>query len=214
MSTADTLTLFHAPQTRSFGALALLECLGAPYQLEVLNLKAGEQRSAHYRSINPMGKVPALRHGSTVVTEQVAIYLYLADLYPESGLAPGLQSPQRGAYLRWMVYYASCFEPAVVDRAMKREPAPQAMSPYGDFGTMLDTLVQQLERSPYLLGDTLCAADLLWGTALNWTVSFKLVPELPVIQGYVQRVLSQPGVIRAQDKDQALAAAQTTAGAD
>ncbi|MFX6201848.1 glutathione S-transferase family protein, partial [Acinetobacter baumannii] len=82
-----------------------------------------------YLAVNPLGKVPAIRHGEALVTEQVAIYLYLADLFPEAGLAPALGDPRRGPYLRWLVYYGSCYEPAVVDRAMKRDAAPPAVSP-------------------------------------------------------------------------------------
>ncbi len=135
------VTLYHSPHTRSTGALILLEELGAPYDLHVLNMKAGEQRQPAYLAVNPMGKVPALRHGDAIITEQVAVYLYLADLFPEAGLAPQIGDPLRGPYLRWMVFYAACFEPAVVDRAAKHEPAPQTMSPYGDYDTMLNTVV-------------------------------------------------------------------------
>src|ERR1700722_8482231 len=115
----ETLTLYHAPQARSSAALTLLEELGAPYELHVLNLKAGEQRQKGYLAVNPLGKVPAIRHRGALVTEQVAIFIYLADLFPEAGLAPAPGDALRGPYLRWMVYYAACYEPALVDRAMK-----------------------------------------------------------------------------------------------
>ena len=203
------VTLFHSPNTRSSGVLILLEELGAEYQLQVLNMKTNEQRGPQYLAINPMGKVPALQHGDIIVTEQVAIYLYLADLYPEAGLAPPIGDPLRGPYLRWMVFYGSCFEPAVVDRAQKREPATPAMSPYGDYDTMLKTLTDQLAKGPYLLGDRFTAADVLWGTALTWTTMFKLVPELPVIKAYIDRLNARPSVARVRAKDVELAAAQS-----
>ena len=202
------VTLYHSPHTRSTGALILLEELGAPYDLHVLNMKAGEQRQPAYLAVNPMGKVPALRHGDAIITEQVAVYLYLADLFPKAGLAPQIGDPLRGPYLRWMVFYAACFEPAVVDRAAKHEPAPQTMSPYGDYDTMLNTVVAQLANGPYLLGERFTAADVLWGTALGWTTMFGLVPKLPEITAYVNRVGSRPAAARVQAKDAELAAAQ------
>jgi glutathione S-transferase len=202
-----TITLFHTPNTRSSGTLLLLEELGAPYRLHVVDQKSGEQRSAAYLAVNPMGKVPAVRHGDALVTEQIAIYLYLADLFPEAGLTPAIGDPLRGPYLRWLVYYAASFEPAVVDRAMKRDPAPPHMCPYGDFDTMLKTLTDQLERSPYMLGDRFSVADVLWGMALAWTTGFKLVPETPEIAAYVARHNTRPAVARVKAKDAELAAA-------
>jgi glutathione S-transferase len=202
------VTLFHAPQSRSLGVLALLEELGADYELRVLNLKAQEQRGEEYLAINPMGKVPAIKHGDAIVTEQVAIYLYLADLYADRGLAPQMGDPLRGPYLRWTVYYGSCFEPALVDRAMKREPAPSSTSPYGDFDTMLKALTDQLAQGPYLLGDRFTAADVLWGTALTWTMMFGIVPELPVLKAYTERINARPAVQLARARDAELAAAQ------
>ncbi len=177
MSDADMITLFHSPQTRSAGALTLLEELGAPYKLHVLNMKAGEQQRPAYLAVNPLGKVPAILHRGTLVTEQVAIFIYLADLFPKTGLAPSIGDADRGPYLRWLVYYAASYEPALVDKAMKREPGAHAMSPYGTFDTMLATIVGQIRDKPYLLGDRISAADILWGSALNWGVMFKLVPE-------------------------------------
>jgi glutathione S-transferase len=202
------VTLFHAPNSRSGGTRALLEELGADYELHVLDLKKNEQRDPAYLAINPMVKVPAIRHGDALVTEQPAVYIYLADLYADAGLAPALDDPLRGPYLRWLVFYGSSFEPALIDKAMKREPAPASTSPYGDYDTMLGTLVQQLRAGPYLLGERFSAADVLWGTALAWTTAFKLVPELPEIMDYIARVTSRPAAQRARALDAELAAAQ------
>jgi glutathione S-transferase len=208
MAHESTVTLYHSPNTRSSAALTLLEELGAPYELKVLNMKAGEQRQADYLAINPMGKVPAVVHDGALITEQPAVFIYLADLFPAAGLAPPIGDPLRGPYLRWMVFYGSSFEPAVIDRAMKREPAAMATSPYGDYDTMLRTLTGQLAKGPYLLGERFSAADVLWGTALAWTTAFDLVPKLPAIQAYIERVAARPAVARVKAKDAELAAAQ------
>ena len=134
MPTTQPITLFHCPQTRSSSALALLEELHAPYSLHVLDMKAGEQRGAAYLAINPMGKVPAITHGDALVTEQVAIGIYLADLFPEAGITPALDSALRGPYLRWYVFYAACFEPALIDKAMKREAVRRLWCRTATFG--------------------------------------------------------------------------------
>ena len=174
-------------------------------------MKAGEQRQPAYLAVNPMGKLPALRHGDALITEQVAIFLYLADLFSEAGLAPLIGDPLRGPYLRWMIFYAACFEPAVIDRSTQKDPAPLPMSPYGDYDTMLKTLTDQLAQGPYLLGERFSAADVLWGGALTWTTMFKLVPELPVIMSYVQRAASRPAVARVKAKDAELTEAHEAA---
>ncbi|MEO7055656.1 MAG: glutathione S-transferase family protein [Caldimonas sp.] len=209
MTTDRHVTLFHAPQSRSAGALVLLEELGADYELHVFDLKKGEQRQEAYLAVNPMGKVPAILHGGSLVTEQGAVYLYLAELYPEAGLAPAVGDPQRGAFLRWLFFYGSSFEPAVVDRAMKREPAAPGTSPYGTWDTMIGTLTGQLAKGPYLLGERFSAADVLWGTALRWTTMFKLVPESPEVTAYIARCTTRPAAQRAAAKDAELVAAQS-----
>ena len=208
MSQNDTITLFHAPNTRSSGTRILLEELSAPHELHVVNMKAGEQRKPDFLKINPMGQGAGdPRHRGQIVTEQGAIYIYLADLFPyKAGLTPALDDPLRGPYLRWLVYYGSSFEPAVVDRALKRDQAPLAMSPYGDYDTMLKTVTDQLAKGPYLLGERMTAADVLWGTALGWTTAFKIVPELPVIMDYVARMSARPAAVKVKALDAKLSA--------
>lgn len=201
-------TLFHAPNSRSCAVRFLLEELGVPYDLHVLDLKKNEQRAPAYLAVNPMGKVPAIRHGDALVTELPAIFIYLADLFPAAGLAPGLADPLRGPYLRWLAFYGSSFEPAITDRAMKRDPAPPMMCPYGDYDTMLATLTARLREGPYLLGERFSAADILWGNSLGWVTMFKLVPELPEIVAYRDRVNARPAARRAAPADAALAQAQ------
>lgn len=206
--TTPRVTFFYAPQSRAAGTLALFEELGVAFDLQLLNFKTGTQHAPEYLAVNPMGKVPAIVHDGALVTEQPAVFLYLADLYPDKGLAPPPGDPLRGPYLRWLVFYGSCFEPAVVDRAMKREPAPPSTSPYGTWEQVLGTLTTQLAQGPYLFGERFTAADVLWGTALNWTTAFKLVPESPEIRRYIDRVLARPAIQRAMAKDADYAAQQ------
>jgi glutathione S-transferase len=205
------ITLFHSPQTRSSAVLLLLEELQADYELQVLNMKAGEQRQPAYLAINPMGKVPAILHGGTLVTEQVAIFIYLADLYAEAGLAPALTDPQRGTYLRWMVFYGSCFEPAMMDRSQQRDVTSPMSSPYGRYEDTVGLLLDQLGKGPYLLGERFSAADLLWGMALSWMVGFKLMASTPVVEAYIARFNARPVVARVMASDAELAARHAAA---
>jgi glutathione S-transferase len=206
--TTSSITVFHAPQTRSSGIVALLEELRAPYRIHAVNLKAGEQRQPAFLAVNPMGKVPAIRHGEALVTEQVAIGIYLADLFSKAGLAPAVDDPLRGPYLRWYVFYAACFEPAMVDRALKREPGPVSMMPYGDADSTVKAIVEQLTRGPWLLGDRFTAADVLWGSALTWMTGFGLMEAVPPVKAYVERWNARPSVARVATIDADLLKAQ------
>ena len=211
MTERQDITLFHSPNTRSSGVLTLLEELGAPFELKVLNMKAGEQRQPAYLAVNPLGKVPAILDGDALVTEQVAIYIHLADLFPQAGLAPPIGDPHRGSYLRWMVFYAACYEPALIDKYQNHEPASPMESPYGSFDAMLGVVEEQLSRAPYLLGETLSAADILWGTALSWGMKFGLVPEKPVFVDYSNRIMERPAPQRVLARDAELDAAHEAA---
>jgi len=205
------IDFYHAPNSRSGGTLALLEELGVDYELHLVNLKSGEQRQAAYRHVNPMGKVPAILHLDTLITEQPAVFLYLADLFPEKGLAPAIGDPLRGPYVRWLVYYGSSFEPAVVDRSAKREPVAPSTSPYGTWDDVYNTITGQLEKGPYLLGERFTAADVLWGGALHWMTLFKIMPETPAVRAYIDRVVTRPAIQRAAAKDVEYAAQQAAA---
>ncbi|MGJ4944278.1 glutathione S-transferase family protein [Bradyrhizobium sp. HKCCYLS1011] len=211
MTSADRITLYYAPQTRATGTRVLLEELGAPYDLHVLNMKAGEQRQPAYLVVNPLGKVPAVSHRGQLVTEQVAVYIYLADLFPEAGLTPALDDPLRGPYLRWIAYYGSSFEPALIDRYMQHTPAPVTQSPYADYDTMLGALEAQLAKGPYLFGERMTAADVLWGTAFSWTLMFGLVPKRDVFVSYAERMTARPAFQRVKTADEEMAAQHAAA---
>jgi len=213
MNTPHRIKFHHAPNSRSGSTLMLLEELGAQYDMHVLDLRKGEQRQPGYMKINPMGKVPAIEHLGGLVTERPAIFTYLADLYPAAGLAPALDSPLRGPYLRWLAFYGSCFEPAVMDRFMKHEPGPPMTCPYGDFDTVIDLIEAQLVPGPWLLGETFTAADILWASALDWTMKFGIVPRRDVFEAYVARLMVRPAIVRAAIQDEALARAQSLAAA-
>jgi glutathione S-transferase len=206
MSKDHEITLFYSPQTRATGARVLLEELSVPYDLHVVNMKTGEQRQPAYLAINPLGKVPAVRVGETLVTEQGAIYLYLADLFPEAGLAPALADPDRGAYVRWLFIYGSCFEPAVVDYYMKREPGSMNETPYASYESLIDMLDETLKTGPYLLGERFTAADLLWGIALRWTTMFGLVEARPTFQTYMDRIGGRASIQKVSAEDAAMVA--------
>lgn len=205
------LTFYHSPWTRSTGVRILLEELGAPYEMQVLNRQKNEHRKPDYLRINPLGKVPAIDHDGVVVTEQVAIYNYLADAFPQRGLAPAIGDKLRGPYLRWLAFYGSSFEPALVDKHLGHSPDPDnpqqvAMSPYGSYEGVVDLLGRQLSAGPFLLGERLTAADLLWGTAVGWTLQFGLLPERPEFTAYAGRIAGRASARKVNDEDAALAA--------
>lgn len=203
---AKAVELFYNPHSRATMTRALLEELGVDYELQLLDFRENQQLDDAFMAINPMGKVPTIRHEGAVVTETVAIFIYLADRFRDAGLAPGLDDPDRGAYLRWLVFYAACFEPAIGDRAMQRDPAPRAQSPYADFDTTLAALTAQLAPGPWVLGERFSAADVLWGNALRFTTGFGMVEKTPMIAEYMQRVLARPAQVRALEADAELAA--------
>lgn len=207
----DQVELFYAPQTRATGVRVLLEELDAPYKLNVLNFKLGENRRSDYLAVNPSGKVPALRCGGSVITEQVAIFVYLADLFPQKGLTPSLEDPRRGPYLRWFVHMASCFEPALVDRALKREEPPQTMSPYGSFDMVMENMRAQLAKGAYVLGEDMTAVDVLWAMGLRWGMAFGLVPEFDEFTAYTDRYFSRPAPVKVLQEDQNMAKEQEDA---
>ena len=158
------LTLYHASPSRSSVTLWMLEELGEPYDIHMLDLTKGENREAPYLAVNPMGKVPALRDGDTVITESAAICTYLADEFPEKKLNVPVGSPQRGVYLKWLFFGPSCVEPAVIDRAAPRkEEARRGMLGYGDFDTTMDVIAAAVAKGPWLMGEQFTAADVVCG---------------------------------------------------
>ncbi|MDV3469175.1 glutathione S-transferase family protein [Stenotrophomonas sp. C3(2023)] len=204
---ASPITLYHAAHSRSSGVVALLEALQADYRIERIDLRAGDNLTPAYLAVNPMGKVPAIVDQGVLVTEQTAIYPYLAERFAQAGLAPMPGDPARGPFLRWMAFYGACFEPALTDLALKREPAPRSMSPYADAATVLATVEQQLAEGPYFLGARLCALDFLWGSALGWMIQFGLIQPGPATAAFAARMQAHPAMQRSGQVDAALLAA-------
>jgi glutathione S-transferase len=202
------LTLYHAPQSRSASALWMLEEIGEPYKLEVRRFDDGSLRAPEYLAINPMGKVPALKHGDAVITEAAAICCYLADAFPGAKLNIPIGDPRRGPYLKWLFFGPSCFEPAIIDKMLKREPGDRGAIGWGNLELVLDTIAKAIENRPYLFGEQFTAADLIIGGGLRWGMMTKNVPPRPEFSAYAQRVGDRPAAKRANAKDRELAAAQ------
>jgi glutathione S-transferase len=199
------LMLYHASPSRSSTTLWMLEELGEPYDIKLLKLSEGDQQKPDYLAINPMGKVPALKHNGTVITEVAAICTYLADAFPQKKLNVPVGDPRRGPYLKWLFFGPSCFEPAVIDRAAPRkEEARRAMLGYGDFQTTMDVIAKAVEKGPWLLGDQFTAADVVIGAGVRWGTIFKLVPERPEFAAYSERIAARAAVQRAEAKDKEL----------
>ncbi len=199
------LTLFHNPQSRSCGVRMLLEELALPYALKVVKFNAGE-KSPELLSLNAMGKVPTLLADAQVVTEQIAIYQFLAELQPDAGLSPAVGDPLRGAYLRALAFYGSSFEPAMVDKALKRDAGSQGISPYGSLSAVELVVAAHLRQGPWWLGERFTAADVLWASSLGWMHRFGMIASTPELVAYLQRFDARPAIQRARALDAELAA--------
>ena len=202
------LTLYHAAPSRSSVTHWMLEEIGEPYDVHFMSLSKGDNRSPEFLSVNPMGKVPALKHGDVVITESAAICTYLADGFPRAKLNVPVGDPRRGPYLKWLFFGPSCIEPAMMDRAFPRkEEARRSALGYGDYDTVMDVVAKAVSKDTYLLGQQFTAADVIIGSGLRFGMMFKLLPERPEFTAYVARLAERPALKRADEKDKELAAA-------
>jgi glutathione S-transferase len=199
------LVLFSNPMSRGRIARWMIEETGAPYDLRIMAFQ--DLKSKDYKSLNPMGKVPTLVHGDTVVTECAAICAYLADTFPEAGLGP--RPEERGAYYRWLFFAAGPLEAAVTNKALGFQVAPEQsrMAGYGSYADVMDTLEQAVSRTPYMTGERFTAADVYVGSHVGWGLQFGSIEKRPAFQSYYDRLLERPAHRRANEKDDAAMAA-------
>lgn len=209
----DEVVFYHWPQSRGRMVHWMLEEAGAPYRIELTNLQKGEHKTPEFLAINPMGKLPAIVHRGTVITETAAIISYLADEFPAAGLAPRIGDPARGAFLRWIFFGAGCVDGALIDRMLGR-PAPEQVGAlsYGRFDVFVETLDRAVSRTPYLLGEAFTAADLYVGSQIGFGLMMKVLEPRPSFQAYVDRVTSRPAQRRAVEQGEALMARAKAAG--
>jgi glutathione S-transferase len=199
------LTLYHAPRSRSFRTLWLLEELGAPYLMKVVSIQRGDgsgAEEADYRKIHPHAKVPAIVHDGAIVFETPAVALYLTDAFPERGLGPRIGDSLRGPYVTWLAYSTGVFEPALMAKFLKLQHIHGTMgwAPYDD---VLEYLRRSLEAAPYLLGGKFSAADIVVGGSMPLLMSRGLMPDGEPFKSYAARITDRPAFHAAQAKDAA-----------
>jgi glutathione S-transferase len=206
-----SLTFYTNPMSRGRIVRWMLEEVGAPYETVVLDY-ATTMKAEPYLSINPMGKVPAIVHDGHVVTEGAAICTYLAEAFPEAGLAPTVE--ERADYYRWMFYAAGPAEQAVTNRAMGFAPTAdqQRMAGYGNLDFVVETLEKAASAHAYLAGDRFTAVDVYAGSQVAWGVQFGSLPKRAGFEAYLGRIMARPAYKRAGEIDDALIAAAAPAG--
>jgi len=204
---ADELVFYTHPMSRGRIARWMLEEVGKPYRTEILEY-AASMKSPEYLAINPMGKVPAIRHGDVAVTEAGAICAYLADAFPEVGLAPPLGDKRRGPYFRWMFFGAGPIEGFMAARALGAEAKPEQkrMVGWGDETDLMNALETAIRGRDFILGDQFSAADVYFGSHIGWGMQFGSIERRPAFEAYDQRLRNRPAAIRAREIDDAVAA--------
>ncbi|WP_370681048.1 glutathione S-transferase family protein [Comamonas sp. GB3 AK4-5] len=208
---APTLRLFFHPRSRAAMVRWMLEECGAHYDITRLEFHTS-MKAPDYLALNPMGKVPALTHGDTVITETAAILTYLADLFPEKNLAPATGNPLRGSYYRWMFFLAGPADAALTAKYFghldQQTPEQVFMAGYGSLDDVVETLRLAVAGKRYLCGDQFTAADLFMASYLHWAHLMKTLPDLPEFSAYTQPLLDRPASLRSIDLNTAELAAQ------
>jgi glutathione S-transferase len=205
---ADTLTFYTNPMSRGRIVRWMLEEVGQPYETVVLDY-ATTMKAPEYLAINPMGKVPAIKHGGAIVTEAAAICAYLADAFPQAGLAPPPGDKARAAYYRWMFYGAGPVEAMASNHAMGWTPPEEkrGMFGYGSREQVLDALEYAVSQNDYLAGGKFSAADLYLGAQIGGGLQFGTIEKRPAYEAYAARISVRPAATRAKDTDAGLIAA-------
>ena len=202
---ADELVFYTNPMSRGRIVRWMLEEVGQPYRTEILDY-ATTMKAPEYLAINPMGKVPALRHGDTVITECAAICAYLADAFPAANLAPPHGDHRRGPYYRWLFFAAGPLEAAWTNQALGvvTPPDKQRMAGYGSLALVLDTLERAISKAPYVASDIFTAADVYLGSQLGFGLQFGMIEKRPAFVEYTGRLSARPAAVRAKQIDDAL----------
>src|SRR5208283_3755453 len=202
---SDELVFYTHPMSRARIVRWMLEEVGEPYETKIMEF-GHSMKGPEYLALNPMGKVPAIRHGETVVTEAAAICAYLADVLPAAGLAPPSGSRERGPYYRWFFFAAGPLDAAVTDKALGFEiPVErEGMVGYGNLERALAALEGALYRTEYIAGDRFTAADVYAGSAIGWGMAFKGIDRRPAFERYWGLISARPAAIRAREIDERL----------
>ncbi|MEA3009556.1 MAG: glutathione S-transferase [Sphingomonadales bacterium] len=203
---SDTsLTFYTNPMSRGRIVRWMLEEVGRPYETVLLDYGT-TMKAPDYLAVNPMGKVPAIKHGDTVVTEGAAICAYLADAFPDAGLAPPPGNPLRGPYYRWLFFAAGPVEAAVTAKSLGLlAPADKKMmAGYGSFEETIDALERSVGSGPYICGEQFTAADVYVGSQIGWGMMFNSIDKRPAFEEYFARISSRPAAARARELDDAL----------
>ncbi|HEX2510337.1 MAG TPA: glutathione S-transferase family protein [Microvirga sp.] len=202
---ADDLVLYTHPMSRGRIARWMMEEVGQPYRTEIMDFRT-TIKSPEYLALNPMGKVPMIRHGDTVVTEAAAICAYLADVFPEAGLAPPHGDRRRGPYYRWMFFAAGPVEAAVSNKALGFEVPAERRSTigYGRLADVVNALERAVSETEYIAGDRFSAADVYVGSQIGWGMAFGSIERRPAFERYWERIGHRPAAQRAQEIDDAL----------
>ena len=205
---SDELVFYTNPQSRGRIVRWMLEEIGQPYRTELLDYDTSMKAPA-YLAVNPMGKVPALRHGETIVTEAAAICAYLADAFPAAGLAPPPGDPLRGPYYRWLFFAAGPVEAAASNRMLGFVvPAGrERMIGYGSYAAVMNVLEGAVSRADYLVGGRFSAADVYVGSHIGFGLQFGTIEQRPAFERYWSRLAARPAALRAKQIDDDLAAA-------
>jgi glutathione S-transferase len=200
MSTDSKITFYYNPMSRGRIAHWMLEEVDAPYEIKLLKWETKDHKSAEYLKINPMGKVPAIVHKGVVVTENAAICTYLADVFPQAGLAPAVNDPTRGSYYRWLFFAASNVEPAMLDKTNPRKDSPEANHlGHGSYQDVVSTLETAVSND-FLCANKFTTADLYMASILEWYIFTKVLDPKPIFQKYIQRCKDRPAYRRFEEQ--------------
>jgi glutathione S-transferase len=197
-----SIVLYHHPYSRAANVVWMLEEVGVPYELRPVDIMKGAHKAPGLLALNPMGKLPILTDGDTVVTESAAIALYLADRYAYGSLAPRVDDPLRAPYLRW-----SLFAPSVVEPGSMAQQAgwtyKESQAGWGSYDAMLKAMESAIADRDYLLGDNFSMADLIFGGTLRFMLAFKTIEARPVFTAYAERLAQRPALQRAEARNAA-----------
>jgi len=204
---SEEIVFYHNPMSRARMVHWMLEETGAPYRIELLSFDKGENKKPAFLAVNPMGKLPAIVHRGTVITECGAIITYLGDAFPAAKLAPAFEDPARGTYLRWMFFGQGCIESALIDRMLSRPPVdrPTALG-YGNYEDVVHAVEKALTPGPYILGNRFSAVDVYVGSQLGFGMMTKSLEARPIFQSYVGLLSQRPAYKRFIEQGDKLAA--------